>query len=108
MIIFEEDDTKTNAVNSVRAAFDILESSSDFNKDLPSHIAPININIGINCGTALVGMSRFKGSIGSRMTYTASGPVTNLAARLAGLAKSGEIVVGPETARKAIRPEPIP
>ena len=97
MIIFKEDDMKTNAVNSVRAAFDIFESSSDFNKELAPHIAPININIGINCGTALVGMSRFKGSKGSRMTYTASGPVTNLAARLADYAKGGDILIGEAT-----------
>jgi class 3 adenylate cyclase len=97
MIIFKEDDMETNAVNSVRAAFDIFESSTDFNKELAPHIAPININIGINCGTALVGMSRFKGSKGSRMTYTASGPVTNLAARLADYAKGGDILIGEET-----------
>ena len=42
-------------------------------------------------------MSRFKGSIGSRMTYTASGPVTNLAARLADYAKGGDILIGEKT-----------
>jgi class 3 adenylate cyclase len=31
------------------------------------------------------------------MTFTASGPVTNLAARLAAAAKNGDILVGPET-----------
>jgi class 3 adenylate cyclase len=97
MIIFKEDDMKTNAVNSVRAAFEIFESSSDFNRDLAPHIDPININIGIHCGTALVGMSRFKGSKGSRMTYTASGPVTNLAARLSDYAKGGDILIGEVT-----------
>ena len=35
------------------------------------------------------------------MTYTASGPVTNLAARLADYAKGGDILVGEET-RKLI------
>jgi class 3 adenylate cyclase len=97
MIIFKEDDMKTSAINSVRAAFDIYESSSDFNRELAPHIDPININIGINCGTALVGMTRFKGSKGSRMTYTASGPVANLAARLADYAKGGDILIGEET-----------
>jgi len=31
------------------------------------------------------------------MTYTASGPVTNLAARLADYAKGGDIIIGEET-----------
>ena len=34
------------------------------------------------------------------MTFTASGPVTNLAARIASAAKRGDILVGPETARR--------
>jgi len=42
-------------------------------------------------------MTRFKGSIGTRMTYTASGNVTNLAARIAGLSKGGDILIGEET-----------
>ena len=53
--------------------------------------------MGINTGIALLGMSRFKGALAVRMTYTASGQVTNLAARLAGLAKGGEILIGDET-----------
>jgi len=44
-----------------------------------------------------VGMTRFKGSLGTRMTYTASGPVTNLAARLTGHSKGGDILIGEET-----------
>jgi class 3 adenylate cyclase len=44
-------------------------------------------------------MTRFKGSLSTRMTYTASGRVTNIAARLSGLAKRGDILLGEETAR---------
>ena len=61
---------------------------------------PVVINMGINSGPALVGMTRFTGTVGSRMTYTASGPVTNLAARIAGAAENGQILIGPETARR--------
>jgi class 3 adenylate cyclase len=49
---------------------------------------------------AAVGMNRFTGVSGTRMTFTATGPVTNLAARIASAAKSGDILVGPETARR--------
>ncbi|MCF8129909.1 MAG: adenylate/guanylate cyclase domain-containing protein [Deltaproteobacteria bacterium] len=97
MIIFKEDDIKTNAVNSIKAAFDIHQQSLSYNQELPPHIEPINVNMGIHCGTALVGMTRFKGSIGTRMTYTASGNVTNLAARLADQARGGDILIADET-----------
>jgi class 3 adenylate cyclase len=97
MIIFKQDDLKTNAVHSVKAAFDIQERSREINRDLATRIEPISVNMGINSGLALVGMTRFKGALGTRMTYTASGPVTNLAARLAGLAKGGDILISQET-----------
>jgi class 3 adenylate cyclase len=99
MVIFKEGDMKTNAVNSVKAAFDIYDRNREFNKELTFHVNPIKVNMGINSGTALVGMTRFRGSAGTRMTYTASGPVTNLAARLADYATGGNILVGEETRR---------
>ena len=97
MIIFKEDDIKTNAVNSIKAAFDIHQQSLACNRKLPSHVDPLKVNMGIHCGTALLGMTRFKGSIDTRMTYTASGNVTNLAARLAGHARGGDILIAEET-----------
>jgi class 3 adenylate cyclase len=97
MIIFKDHDSKTNAINSVKAGFDIFEQNREINRHLASGLEPINVNIGINSGTALVGMTRFKGSLGTRMTFTASGPVTNLAARLASHAKGGDILIGEET-----------
>ncbi|MBW1725250.1 MAG: adenylate/guanylate cyclase domain-containing protein, partial [Deltaproteobacteria bacterium] len=57
----------------------------------------VKVNMGINSGVALLGMTHFKGSLETRMTYTASGPVTNLAARLADYAKGGDILIGDET-----------
>ena len=61
---------------------------------------PIAINIGINSGIAAVGSTRFEGLSGERWTYTASGPVTNFAARLSELATQGEIYLGEETAAR--------
>ena len=46
-------------------------------------------------------MTKFKGSLETRMTYTASGSVTNVAARLSDHAKGGDILIGDET-RKMI------
>ena len=61
---------------------------------------PLSIHMGINSGVALVGSVRFEGLRSTRWTFTASGPVTNLAARLAGVATANQILVGPETVQR--------
>jgi class 3 adenylate cyclase len=97
MIIFKEDEPPSNAQNAVKAAFDIHQQVLLYRRDLEGRYPPLTVNMGINSGHALVGMTRFTGSLSTRMTYTASGPVTNLAARLAGLAKGGDLLIGQET-----------
>ncbi len=96
MIIFKDHDEKTNAINAVKAAFDIFERNRQINQEL-GEAEPINVNIGINSGKALVGMTKFKGLLYTRMTYTATGPVTNMAARLAAYARGGDILIGEST-----------
>ncbi len=107
MILFKDDDAKTNAINSVKAAFDIYERNLDINRELRERIEPINVNMGINSGKALVGMTRFRGSLDTRMTYTATGPVTNIAARLASYATGGDILIGWETKKLILGLWPI-
>jgi class 3 adenylate cyclase len=97
MIIFKNGDAVSNAVNAVRAAFDIYQINLKLGLTFSKNLKPINVNMGINSGSALVGLTKFKGSLDTRMTYTASGPVTNLAARLADYAKGGDILIGEET-----------
>lgn len=97
MAIFRGDPAE-NALNAAQAALDIRRLTGEINKELEGIFFPLVINIGINSGRAAVGMSRFRGKSGTRMTYTASGPVTNLAARIASAAVGGDILVGPETA----------
>jgi class 3 adenylate cyclase len=99
MIIFKDGDAGTNAVNAVKAAFDIHEQSHQLNRKIQAHFDPVNVNIGINSGVALLGMTVFKGTLETRMTYTATGPVTNLAARLADYAQGGDILIGEETGK---------
>ena len=55
---------------------------------------------GLNSGLALLGSTRFEGVRDTRWTFTASGLVTNLAARLAATAEAGQLLVGPETVRR--------
>ncbi len=62
MIIFEQHDPETNAINAVKAAFEIAERTRSMNWFL-NQDAPIHVNIGINSGGALVGMTKFKGAL---------------------------------------------
>ena len=87
-----------NALSAATAALAIRSKSSQINKELENRIQPIEINMGINSGVASVGITRFKSDAGSRMTFSATGPVTNLAARIAAAAKKGDVLVGPDTA----------
>jgi class 3 adenylate cyclase len=100
MIIFQDPDPVQNALQAVQAATGIHDRTLEINRELKGRFDPVVVNMGINSGTALLGMTRFQGSVGSRMTYTASGPMTNLAARIASTSKNGEILVGQETATR--------
>ena len=61
---------------------------------------PLSLHMGISCGISSVGSTRFKGLQGSRWVFTADGFMPNLAARLAGIAGAGQILIGPETGRR--------
>lgn len=103
MIIFKDHDPETNAINAVKAAFEIAARNRVLIRELTgksgdaSGAGQVAVNIGINSGTALVGMTRFKGALDTRMTFTASGSVTNIAARLSDHARGGDILIGRET-----------
>lgn len=100
MIIFQHDDPIQHAVDAVQTALAIRSKVGQLNAQLEGRYEPIVVNIGINSGTAAVGSTRFQGLIGTRWTFTVSGSVTNLAARLGGLASDGRILLGPATANR--------
>ncbi len=99
MVIFQGSPRQT-ALSAVRAALEIRQKTMEINEELKDRFLPVDVNMGVNSGTAAVGMSRFKGISGTRMTFSATGPVTNLAARIATAANHGDILVGPETASR--------
>lgn len=97
---FQDTDKIQHAINAVRTAVAIQEKMHVINEDLAGSDQPIIVNIGINSGSASVGSTRFEGITGTRWTFTASGPVTNVAARIGKLATHGEILIGEETAAR--------
>jgi len=106
MAIFKGQESE-NALNACKAALHIRDRTLEINRELEGRFQPIYVNMGINSGIAFLGMTRFQGETGTRMTFTASGPVTNLAARIASTAKKGDILIGPETARRVGRDIPL-
>ncbi len=98
MIVFQDMDRYAHAIKAIDTALSLLTVTETLNHANREH--PIAIHIGLNSGVAFVGATRLEGMHGTRWTFTASGPVTNLAARLAGVAQAGQILVGPETVRR--------
>ena len=94
MAIFQDTDGRVHAAKAVDTALALLAATEALNQEYSEY--PLAIHMGLNSGLALVGSTRFEGTRGARWTFTASGPVTNLAARLAGVARAGHILVGPE------------
>ncbi len=101
MVIFQSEGNLTrHALNAAGAAFQLLAKVDELNREFTGIYPPVAIHVGINSGPALVGATKLDASGGGRWTFTASGPTTNLAARVAGLTKGGEVKVGPETVER--------
>jgi DNA-binding response OmpR family regulator len=98
MTIFQDAEGEVHARKAVDTALALVKTTATLNHE--GGTVPLAIHIGINSGLALVGSVRFEGLHGTRWTFTASGPVTNLAARLAGAATANQILAGPETVRR--------
>jgi class 3 adenylate cyclase/HAMP domain-containing protein len=97
MVIFQsERGGGDHALNASRAAFAIRQRTETLNEEYGGIFPPVALHMGINTGEALVGATK----LGTRWVFTASGPTTNVAARFAGSAKGGEIIVGPPTAER--------
>ena len=100
MIIFQTGDLDTQSAAAARAALAIRELTARANQDPGRRHPPVVVNIGISSGECDVGVTRFAAPAGERWTFTASGAVTNLAARLGQVATGGQILLAPQTARQ--------
>jgi DNA-binding response OmpR family regulator len=100
MIIFNEKNREKHARSAVSTAIAIYYKTLKVNAELRGKFEPTMINMGINSGKVFLGATKFEGMSMSRWTFTASGLTTVLAARIAGLASEGEILLGPETVNR--------
>jgi class 3 adenylate cyclase len=100
MVIFQDPDPRRHAEAAVRTACAIVRRAGEINREPDGHDEPVSLHVGVNSGTAAVGATKIEGTAGTRWTYTASGSVTNLAARLAAIDGNDAIHIGPETRRR--------
>lgn len=100
MLVFQDDDPRRHADLAVDAALAIQHTCAALNTELAGAYPPIVINIGINSGVASVGSTRLESPTGGLWTYTANGPVTNLASRIGAFAKDGATLVSASTAAR--------
>jgi class 3 adenylate cyclase/HAMP domain-containing protein len=100
MVIFQAERGGDCAVNGTRAAFAIRQRTAALNDEYAGMFPPVQLHMGINTGEALVGATKLGVGSAQRWTFTATGPTTNVAARLAASAQGDEIVVGPTTAER--------
>jgi class 3 adenylate cyclase len=110
MVLFLNEDQETNALEAVRAAITIRKEAIRICQECAALYRPLDINMGINSGQALVGAAKFETYSGARWTYTARGQLTNIAARIGAEASRGSIYLSTETARRVARhfmPKPV-
>jgi DNA-binding response OmpR family regulator len=100
MIIFNEKNREKHARSAVSTAIAIYYKTLKVNAELRGKFESTVVNMGINSGKVFLGATKFEGMSTSRWTFTASGLTTVLAARIAGLATEGKILLGPETATR--------
>jgi adenylate cyclase len=96
-----------DALNAVLCAMDMMAKLTEFNRNLMARSnEQLSIGVGLNTGPVVVG---YMGSTKS-MEYTAIGDGVNLAARLCGIAKPGQILVSDSTyqmCRHAVEVQPL-
>ena len=100
MVLFLSSDKMENASQAVRAAMTIREEAHRINEAEKGRSKPLPVNVGICSGTAFVGAAKFESLTGSRWAYTTHGTVVNIAARLCGKAKGGDLLVSKPTVQR--------
>jgi class 3 adenylate cyclase len=98
MVIFKAGDNGSHhAREAVAAAMEIIEENAGLNAQLSYPWGRVDLHLGINSGQAWVGSTKMKSLAGERWTYTASGLVTVLAARIGAMSGGSRLLIGPQT-----------
>ena len=88
---------ESHGKEAVAAGLEIVSENSRLNDGFSYPWGRVDLHLGINSGQAWVGFTKMKSLTGERWTFTASGLVTVLAARIGALSGKTRLYVGPET-----------
>jgi class 3 adenylate cyclase len=99
MVIFKDGPLKENTAQAVKAGLEIVVQNKRLNEETSYPWGETALHLGINSGPAWVGSTKMKSLSGERWTYTASGLVTLLAARIGQLSSDTRLYIGEETYR---------
>jgi class 3 adenylate cyclase len=100
MVIFQDPDPVQHAKNATQTALQIWEKCLKMPENGDPDLFPIQVNIGIQSGEAYLGSTKMRSNEAERWTFTASGAVTIMAARLANYARGGQVLIAQDTARR--------
>ena len=100
MVLFMADDKKENALQAAQAAQMIREQACGINDECTMGEKPCLVNVGVCSGKAFVGAAKFESITGSRWAYTTHGNTVNIAARLCGQAKGGDVFFSGSTVER--------
>jgi len=102
MVLFQDADPDRHARAAVSAAVGIQRLTRKINEERLAedpNAEPVGMHIGVNTGIASLGATKISGGVGVRWTYTASSPVTNIAARVGAI---GEEIAITESTRERL------
>jgi class 3 adenylate cyclase/putative methionine-R-sulfoxide reductase with GAF domain len=97
MIIFKGGSDMEHARNAVAAGLEIIAENQKLNRTLDYPWGDVQLHLGINTGEAHVGTTRMQSLTGDRLTYTATGVVTVLAARIGAISENTQLLIGADT-----------
>ncbi len=100
LVVFENEDPNGHPQDAAGAAMMIRESVFGLNQELAEGVAPLEINMAINSGTATVEDAQSRGQTRVRWSLAVSGATVEVAKDFAALAQDGLVLLAPETAKR--------
>ena len=97
MVIFKSDADRNHARSAIRSGLEIIQENQRLNRDYQYPWGKVDLHLGISSGQAHVGTTRMTSAAGERWTYTASGLVTVLAARIGAVSEQSKLFVSEDT-----------
>lgn len=97
MVIFRSDADPDHAMSAVRSGLAIIKENARLNAEYEYPWGRVDLHLGISSGEGHVGTTRMNSATGERWTYTASGLVTVLAARVGAVSSASKLFVSDDT-----------